>query len=191
MTRLSKSQRDRLYPLVENKEIILNLFTNNSAMNVGPYCRGCGKPVFKDQYDKTGKKQEQGILDCIANDGDHSSVELLQLLCRCCNKIKNPKKSDSMKMLQMSYSEKKNLITEKKVRGWLIMKVAENQGKYDLDDAKNAAAEKYDCSPNTTTRYLEKMISSQGPFDITGKYLTFKDNEDIDYWITDTKDEDE
>ena len=132
-------------------------------MNVGPYCRGCGKRVYKDQYDKTGKKQEQGILDCIANDGDHSSVELLQLLCRCCNKIKNPKKSDSMKMLQMSYSEKKNLITETRVRGWLIMKVAENQGKYDLDDAKNAAAEKYCCSNVTTTPLSRENDLIPGP----------------------------
>ena len=190
MTRLNKNQRDKLYPLVENKEIILNLFTNNSAMNTGPYCRGCGKPVFKDlpSDDDDGR---QGVIDCIKNDGDHSSIELLQLLCRSCNRIKNPKKPDSMKFLQMSHSEKKNLITETRVRGWLIKQVAENKGRYELDDAKNAAAEKYNCSPMTTTRYLEKMTSSQGPFDIAGEYLIFKTNEDIDHWITDTNEEDE
>ena len=190
MVRLNKKQRDKLYPLVVYKEIILNLFTNNSAMNVGPYCRGCGKRVYKD-LPSDGDDGRQGVIDCILNDGDYSRIELLQLLCRSCSRIKNSKKSDSMKMLQMSYSEKKNQVTEKKVRGWLIKQVAENKGLYDLVDAKNAAAEKFDCSPNTTTRYLEKMISSQGPFDIAGEYLTFKNDEDIDNWITDSKDEDE
>ena len=80
---MSKRQRDKMYNLVKYREVFLG--RSGCLMNVGEYCRACGVPVQKNK----GGPKKQGIIDCIKNDGDHSRLQYLQLLCRPCNVVKN------------------------------------------------------------------------------------------------------
>ena len=98
--RMSKPQRDRMYPLVLRREVILGL----PLMNVGPYCRICGIEVQKDR----GGPLPQGIIDDITNSGDHSDLRNLQLLCRPCNTAKNYRPKDPDNRRTMTTSEQTN-----------------------------------------------------------------------------------
>jgi len=139
-------------------------------------CRGCGKTVFKD-------KEPKAILDHI-NNKFVNTEENLQILCRSCNRIKNPRKK-SMLQHATTYSQMKNIKTEQKLRGWIFKEIAERNGQWEYEDAKNSSAEKFNCSPETSRKYINKLISSQGPLELVDGYLVFKTNETVDQWVYD------
>lgn len=110
MTRLSKAQRDRFYPSVIIREIILNHFDKfQTVCNIGEYCRGCGREVTKEEE----PDKQQGILDCIDNSGDHSTLTNLQLLCKSCNAIKNPRQPIKKPQFHSIKSSREKIDSEK------------------------------------------------------------------------------
>ena len=174
MTRMNKRQRDHFYPLVETREIRLGL----PLMNVGPYCRGCGITLDKD-----GDTAPQGVIDCIKNDGNHRILPNLQLLCRACNTVKNPRRPDpNPNMDNISWEASRSLVAERNFRGWTMAMITKH-GAYPIDDLISAGAEKAGISTITAGRYLKKMTSSRGPFAILGGQVQFKSPEAVDEWL--------
>lgn len=208
----NQRQREKVYNHVENKETILNTFQDNSIINLGPYCRGCGLNVTKDKYSikptqsqidniyklaseknlnnktitnmlKNYTKDRQGIIDCIDNSGDHAKLENLQLLCRVCNTIKNIKKTTISTTLQMSYSQKKNLKIEPLFRAYVVNRVIESGGMYSVEDAINGGAEKYGFSKKTAGDYLDKLTSIEGPLKDHNGSISWDDSKSIKNWF--------
>jgi len=142
----------------------------------GSFCKGCGRIVFKD-------KEPKAILDHI-NNKFINTEENLQILCRSCNRIKNPRKKSNVN-LPLTYSEMKNIKIEYKLRGWLLKELAEREGSWDYWDAKASSAEKFHCSTETTRKYIDKLISSIGILDLVDDYLIFKSDAEVDQWVFD------
>ena len=174
---MSKRQRDKMYNIVKYREIFLG--RSGYMMNVGEYCRGCGIPVQKEK----GGPKRQGIIDCIANDNDHSRLQYLQLLCRACNVIKNRTAPAQLNRDTMSWSAKKNETGKVKFRAFAIRLLADNGGQYDYDDMVAAGAEYCDLETVTIERYMKRLKSSRGPFDVIRGTVCWKTDEDIANWI--------
>lgn len=171
MTRLNSKQRRRLYPHVERREIPLNL----PLMNVGPYCRGCGKMVSKD-----GVEHRQGILDCIDNSGDHTRLDNLQLLCKPCNALKNPRgPKPNPNRENLSWEASTNIKGKKKFRAWAIQLMLDHNN-YPVDDMIAAGAEFCDLETITTSRYLRRMASTLGPFEIVADRVFWRSDVEVD-----------
>jgi hypothetical protein len=67
----------------------------------------------------------------------------------------------------------KNVESESKFRHWLFDEV-EKHGFKDFQDVRDAGAEMSDCSQQTVDRYLKKVTSSAGMYQIIGKRVMFK-----------------
>ncbi len=166
MTRMNATMRRMWYPRIVKKQ-------------GGSFCCGCG---IKVHYQTDNEKEKKiGILDHV-NNKFVNSEENLQIMCRSCNRIKNPSKK-SIITLPITASEKKNYDCEKPFRGWLINLISENNGEYDYDDARDAGAEKFKCSPETTRKYIDKMKSSVGIINVEDGMITFKPDKEIDQWV--------
>ena len=158
MSRMSKELHDKLYPI---------LIKNNGA-----YCALCHKL-------ESETKEKLLVIDHRNNDNSDNRLENLQLLCRSCNFIKNPE--DEITELSESETDlalKKNEVMEKEFRRWIYGHVLE-MGKVLLKDAIYGGAEIVGGSPATTTRYIKKMTSIAGMYEIVQlqdslKYLRFK-----------------
>lgn len=174
MGRLSKRQRDRLYNKVAFKELYLH---QTHGINIGEYCRACGIQVQKD---KEGP-HEQGLVDCMNNSGDHRDLENLQLLCRGCNHIKNPRgPSNRGDSSTMTWSEAKNKITERKFGGWVLSVIGGSAtGQYDFDDLVVEGAVICDNSEIPNRRHLKKLTCRLGPLehDKRSNAVYFKNDE--------------
>jgi len=123
----------------------------------GEYCRCCGKLPYEGQL----------VIDHRDNYSSNNSLTNLQLLCRACNYIKNPRKRpDDLCVNYKSNRENesclsinrekeplfKEFVYKKIHRGWSIA----------LKAIINSGAEEIDASPVTVKRYLDKMVSSSG-----------------------------
>ncbi len=150
-------------------------------MNIGEFCRGCGQAVTM----KRGTDLPQGIIDCIDNSGDHTNLNNLQLLCKACNMIKNPRRDAPSTTMQMSFSQKKNMLIEPQFRAYVIRKVADSGGSYSVDAVTKGGAEKYGFSIKTAGDYLAKLTSEEGPMYEEEGIIYWKDNQDIDKWVKD------
>ena len=183
MPRMNKRQRDRFYAATAFKELRLNQFaTDGTIMNLGEHCRGCGVMVAKNQKHATSDIPI-GILDCIANDGDHSSVEKLQLLCKSCNAIKNPTIPNNPNRGTMTYSQQKNEKGKRKFRPYAIKLMTDSpNGNYEYDDMVASGAEYCDLETVTIERYMKRLLSSKGPFMLVNGIVFWKDNADVSKW---------
>lgn len=132
------------------------------------FCKGCGKEVFKD-------KEPKALIDHIDNDSSNNLSINIQVLCRSCNKIKNPNKSFEPRKIQ-TQSEFTNLRVEDAWRNWVADKVLTSNGEgFPIDDIINAGAELFDCSPETIERrYMKKITSSAGKFEEENGRLYYK-----------------
>ncbi|MGI0022982.1 MAG: HNH endonuclease signature motif containing protein [Nitrososphaeraceae archaeon] len=121
----------------------------------GPFCRICS--VSDQEY--------QLVIDHIDNDNANNSSNNLQLLCRRCNYLKNPRRPDDLcvrdeRDLTRPIMRLKN-DKEHEFREF----VKEEINKKEIipyRDLLNAGAEYMDISPITSKRYLDKMCSSVG-----------------------------
>ena len=140
MTRLSKRQRDLLWDIISKRDL-------------GDVCRICGRYVSKT------KSINQGVLDCKDNSGDHSQVDNLQILCRSCNAIKNPRGPAVYKnQKDMSAAHAKNLISEPMFRAFVRHLIdGVNVKSYDTEDLIAAGCELVNCSTESGERYLKKI----------------------------------
>lgn len=143
---MNKRTRDILYPIISQRD--------------GDYCKCCGKLP----------REANLVLDHKDNDNTNNSHTNLQILCRACNYMKNPRKEP----LDMCVSE-----NEDKVKGSCLLKSEISQPIFrefileEIDntdcqmiewkDAIDMGAEKANISQTTAKRYLEKMITKYGP----------------------------
>ena len=181
MTRLSEKQRNKIYYAVAYKEY--DTVKSGTIMNFGEFCRGCARPVTKD----AGMGLPQGVIDCIPNDGDHTKIENLQLLCRSCNMIKNPRRKSIPTNLQMSYSQKKNLKIEPLFRAYVVNMLVEHGGSYEADRLIKGGAERYGFSIKTAGDYMDKLTSDEGPcFEDQGD-ITWEEKVSVEQWFLDNE----
>ncbi len=97
--------------------------------------------------------------------------------------IKNPRKETPSTALQMSFSQKKNMLIEPKFRAYVIRKVADHGGSYSVDQLIKGGAEKYKFSVKTAGDYLDKLTSDEGPMYEEEGIVYWRDDESIERWM--------
>ena len=117
------------------------------------------------------------VIDHKDNNNAHNEPSNYQLLCRSCNNRKNPrgpaKKKSTVYVRGDEYEPprrptpefEKNKKYEPIFRRWLEGKIKE-LGKMELHDTIYSGAEIAESSPATINRYLGKMCSSEGKFEV-------------------------
>jgi hypothetical protein len=163
---MNKRTRDRLYPIISKRD--------------GNYCKCCGKLPNEVQL----------ILDHRDNDNCNNSHTNLQLLCRSCNYIKNPRKesldmcvSDNYVGLEES-SLAKNKRTEPIFREFVLEEIdSADCQMLEWNEMIDMSAEKIGLSQMTAERHLKKMVSKYGSLKIRQiddgvKYIVRKHPED-------------
>lgn len=146
----------------------------------GEFCQICGKiPTARNTLD----------IDHLDGKPRNNETDNLRLLCRSCNtalgnKTRSPtpsakcvcvrerekmegKSATRIIKIDADYRQgspemKSNLLCEVSFRRWILSEVC-SQGGYLKTDAIKEGAELVGCSPVTTARYLEKLISKAGP----------------------------
>ena len=107
------------------------------------------------------------VIDHKDNDNSNDHPSNLQLVCRHCNYLKNPRPfamsvSESERIRVNSHRELDvNRTKEPQFREYTIKKV-DKERRFDEEDLVFSSAEKLRLSPTTTRRYLSKMCSSEG-----------------------------
>lgn len=125
------------------------------AKRDGAYCRGC----------LALPSEKQLIVDHVDNNKKHNENENLQLLCRACNYLKNPRRplylcereEQPEDQTELEVSKLKEPAFRKHVHQQL-----NEQAKIPEKDLINSACEVVGISPVTGKRYLDKMCSSTG-----------------------------
>ena len=186
----SRQRRDR-WRKVAWRELHLNTDKGPATyMNVGPYCRGCGCHVSM----KGTNGVEMGLIDCIDNKGDHSRLANVQLLCRSCNRKKNPRRAkhesdapppapDEYGRREMSFAARKNVTVEPLFRSYVVSRLASNGGQYDEDSLIKSGAEKFKASIKACTDYMDKLTSDEGPCEVVQGVVYWRDSRDMDAWL--------
>lgn len=143
---MNKRTRDKLYPIISKRD--------------GEYCKCCGKLPHEAEL----------IIDHRDNNNTNNTLTNLQLLCRSCNYLKNPRKEP----LDLCVNKKENNLdesclsknkrTEPAFREFIIEEI-EKDDWHSLDWNKviDMGAEKIGISQMTAERYLKKMITKYGP----------------------------
>jgi hypothetical protein len=136
--------RKRLYSLIVQRD--------------GACCKKCGASA----------RQRQLVLDHINNNNKDNRPENLQLLCRRCNYLKNPRRPVDSCVSEHAESEQTvlsiNKLKEPMFRKYVIHRVNEENAVPE-SDLLNAGAETIGMSPVTAKRHLGKMCSSAGNFE--------------------------
>ena len=121
----------------------------------GPYCRNCGALPSEKQL----------VLDHVNNDPTNNILENLQLLCRRCNYLKNPRRPLDLCESEGESSDPSELevsrLKEPGFRKFVCQQLNEH-GKTPQKDLIDSASEELGISPVTGKRYLDKMVSSRG-----------------------------
>ena len=128
----------------------------------GAYCRGC----------QALESEKELIIDHKDNNNSHNHPSNLQLLCRSCNYIKNPRLAERepldvcggecdlfSKPTEISINREK----EPEFREYVIQQVARN-GPMKRRELVNAGSERIGIAQKTAIRYLDKICSSEGEF---------------------------
>jgi len=127
----------------------------------GPCCRCCG--VLADE--------RQLVVDHRDNNNSNNDPDNLQLLCRACNYLKNPRGSErpvdmcvsygwSQDMSEIETSRRKKPEFKKFVAKWVNEEVEVSEV-----DLIYSGAESLDISPVTAQRYLRSMCSRDGVYE--------------------------
>jgi len=127
------------------------------ATEDGEYCKCCGLLPSEGQL----------IVDHKDNDNSNNARENLQLLCRRCNYLKNPRRPVDMCEREKEYEDETELQNNKKneplFRKYVFCRLNENDGKpIPEKDLCYGGAEHIENSPITCQRYLFKMCSVEG-----------------------------
>lgn len=154
---INKKTRKKLYKLLVERD--------------SECCRNCKVPATEKQL----------VIDHKNNNSKDNRLENLQLLCRKCNYLKNPRKKPFDFVCVSVCDErdappelKENRRMEPLFRQWLLKKMMENHP-IRFDEAKNAGAEYVGCSSETTRKYLRTMTSSEG------NYVIIRDSHGYEY----------
>ena len=139
VSNMNKRTRDRLYPIIAKRD--------------GEYCKCCGKLPSEGQL----------IIDHKDNDNSNNTLTNLQLLCRSCNYLKNPRK-EPLDMCVKSDEDSSLTINRKKEPMFheYVRERISIDGAPILTDLINSGAQKIGVSPVTIRRYLDKMLSEEG-----------------------------
>lgn len=125
------------------------------AKRDGEYCRGCSALVSERQL----------IVDHIDNNNKNNKEENLQLLCRACNYLKNPRGPLDLCVREVQTEDQSELemnrLKEPAFRKFIFQRLFE-QTRIPEKDLVNSACEVVEISPVTGKRYLDKMCSSTG-----------------------------
>ena len=146
---ISSVQRRKFYPECVEKQ-------------GGEYCKKCG--LTPDELRKWGRSEPVLLLDHKDNNNKNNEPENHQLLCRSCNRIKNPHKPTILERSmtpEMSINKK----SEPYFRNWLLGKIME-KGHVGYNDAVDSGAEECEVSIVTIKRYLRKCLSSAGMYEL-------------------------
>ena len=152
--------------------------------------------LYKELVDRDGEKCAHCppgtvftklVIDHKDNNNSNNDLSNLQLLCRSHNNLKNPRGPGRKKLspVCMDGNEhlpprrftpemEKNLVSEPVFRRFVAEEVLK-YGKKELLELICAGAEEAGCSTVTATRYLQKMTSS------SGKYEVFMENDGKKY----------
>ena len=198
MGRLNSRQRRERWRRVAWKELYLNTDLGPASYtNVGPYCRMCAcRVIAHEKRDPKTKKVipgqlPLGVIDCIDNSGDHDRLSNLQILCRSCNRKKNPKKDipddlpsggDEHGRREMSFAARKNATVEPLFRAYVVSRLSDNGGQYDEDALIKAGAEKFKASIKSCTDYMDKLTSDEGPCQSIQGVVYCRDSRNMEEW---------
>ena len=141
VTKMNGPTRKKIYGILEERD--------------GGFCKHC----------RVSEKEKQLVVDHVDNDNRNNGIENLQLLCRRCNYLKNPRgpvdnrvcENEEISEIQI------NRKSEPLFRKFVAHEINEKTSVPE-DDLIYAGAEDANVSPETTRRYLKKMISSRGLF---------------------------
>ena len=132
--------RKKLYPLIATRD--------------GEYCRCCGALPSERQL----------VIDHRDNNNSNNDLSNLQLLCRTCNYLKNPRKplDNVSECLNEDETElQKSQRSEPFFRKFVIHEINELH-EVPEHELINSGSEDVGISPVTAKRYLNKMCSSRG-----------------------------
>ncbi len=169
----------------------------------GNQCRHCGKIPAALNEKPTARNPATLEIDHVDGNKRNDDPRNLQLLCKKCNVTKENKgRAGRESPSAMREREKKegkpatrmatelidytkgspemqaSFFFQDDFRQWLLDVIAK-QGSFLKQDAINAGAEVVGCSPSTSTKYISKLTSSEGPLKETrdmigGTHLQFK-----------------
>lgn len=143
MRELNGRTRKNFYDLLANRD--------------GEYCKCCGKLPIECQL----------VVDHKDNNPLNNDPSNLQLLCRRCNYLKNPRRepvdlcvSESVadgRITEIDINRRKESLFRKQV-----FHMINEFGEFPENELKNSISEDIGISPVTATRYLDKMCSGRG-----------------------------
>ena len=117
-------------------------------------CEICIGSVFR-------RMEPKAIIDHRDNNPSNNDPENHQILCRSCNRKKNPKRHRARSI--HTQSEKTNARAEKPWRLWVINKIMYEPDGFPVDEAIFSGAEIFNVSPETIDRrWLPKLTSTAG-----------------------------
>ena len=147
---MNKRQHDEFYPQLVK-------------LQHGEFCAMCER----DKYDLLCEGQKpEFLIDCIPNDGDHTDIKKLQILCRSCNTKKNWPSTIEPFERTATPEMIRGSRYEKDFRRWVAGQFLANPNSgFTYTYLKNSGAEKVNCSPETIKRYLDKMASAEGLYE--------------------------
>ena len=145
-------------------------FYNILAQRDKEYCKSCGRSA----------KECQLVIDHKNNNNDDMFLENLQLLCRRCNYLKNPRPVDSVnecvnldEQSEMSINRQKEPQFRK-----FVYHILNEDDDFSESEIINSGSEEVGISPVTAKRYVNKMCSFRGICErvsrINGIYIQYK-----------------
>jgi len=154
MTRMNSRQRKKYYALLVKRD--------------KEKCARCGATP----------PEKKLVIDHIDNDDDNNDLGNLQLLCRSCNYLKNPRKQpldDVSECVNENMSKREDLAPrteleinrakEPRFRQFLGDSIKESPDRtVEEKEVVNSGAFVCEISPITAQRYLNKLCSSAGPY---------------------------
>jgi hypothetical protein len=139
----------------------------------GEYCKGCQRLSNECEL----------VLDHINNNPKDDRLENLQILCRQCNYLKNPRRPLDLcerEIEAKGHTELQiNRIKESEFRKFVFHEINE-RGTVLEKELINDVSEQIKISPVTGKRYLDKMCSNHGPLERGisqyGKSISYKND---------------
>ena len=147
------------------------------AQRDGEYCTFCN--IVPPKY--------QLVVDHKDNNNSNNNPENLQLLSRRCNYIKNSRRpvdecvsenNDLTNISEIAINRNKEPQFKK-----MLAQLINESGAYPVKDLINSIAERLDLSPVTVKRYLDKVCSSQGIYELAkiGKTLIVRYKKELPF----------
>ena len=144
MSRMNGYTRKKLYKIISIRD--------------GEYCRCCMSLPHECSL----------VIDHKDNNNSNNSLDNLQLLCRKCNYIKNPRPVDKCVSENKNGNGAKTELEQNQKNEWQFREYAygrvEEQGEVPEKELPVDAAEVIGNSQVSNKRYLDKMCSVEGPF---------------------------